>query len=304
MTTQTAAPIAALRAVTRRFGAQTALAGVDLQLAAGEVTALLGPNGAGKTTLAGVLTGRLKADAGTVTLFDEHPRAPHARARMGIMLQAAGLPESLTVAETVSLQASYFRRSPPLAETLARAGLGDLARRRNDKLSGGQKRRVQFAMAIAGKPDFLVLDEPTTGLDAEARRGLWAVVRDAAREGAGVLLTTHLMDEAEALADRIVVIANGRIRADGAPGAIRAATAGTTIIARTKLEAAALSALPHVTRARQNGGESVILTNHPRETLQAMFAADPNLTDFRVEAASLEDALADIVAKSQTERTA
>ena len=146
---------------------------------------------------------------------------------MGIMLQAGGLPETLTVAEAVDLHAGYFARRLPTAAVLEQAGLAALANRRCDRLSGGEARKVQFAMAIAGAPDLLVLDEPTTGFDPEARRAIWDVVRAKADAGAAVLLATHHMDEAEALADRIVVIANGGIIADGPPAAIKAQVAAT-----------------------------------------------------------------------------
>ena len=214
----TTSPIVArLEEVAKSYSGQSVLKGFDFALEAGSVVALLGPNGAGKSTVAGLITGRLAADAGAVNLFDRDPRDPESRARMGVMLQAAGLPEALTVAEAIDLHAGYFKRRLKTRDVLEQAGLSALAKRRCDKLSGGEQRRVHFALAIAGAPDFLVLDEPTTGFDPDSRRAMWRLVRDKADAGVAVLLATHHMDEADALADRIVVIADGRIIADGPP---------------------------------------------------------------------------------------
>ncbi|QHL90507.1 ATP-binding cassette domain-containing protein [Sphingomonas changnyeongensis] len=274
--------------------------GFDFALRAGSVTALLGPNGAGKSTVAGLITGRLTPDAGRVQLFGRDPRDQLARARMGIMLQSGGLPETLTVAEAITLQAGYYARRLPLADVLEQAGLTALAGRRCDRLSGGEQRRVQFALAIVGSPDLLVLDEPTTGFDPDARRALWQVVRAKADAGAAVLLATHYMDEAEALADRIVVIANGCIIADGPPAAIKAQVASTVLKLRTRLAADRFQPLPGVVRVEQVGADLAILTTRPRAALEAAFALDPALADFEVAGASLEDALTDLVAAART----
>lgn len=220
--------IASLEGATKAYTSHRVLDGFDFALEAGSVAALLGPNGAGKSTVAGLITGRLTPDEGKAHLFGLPPRDQLARARMGIMLQSGGLPETLTVAEAIDLHAGYFARRLPTSMVLEQAGLTALANRRCDRLSGGEARKVQFALAIAGSPDLLVLDEPTTGFDPESRRAMWQVVRAKADAGAAVLLATHHMDEAEALADRIVVIADGRILADGPPAAIKAQVAGVT----------------------------------------------------------------------------
>jgi ABC-2 type transport system ATP-binding protein len=294
-------PIAELKSVAKRFGKTEVLSGFDFALEAGSVVALLGPNGAGKSTVAGLVTGRLVPDAGEVSLFGRDPRDREARARMGVMLQSVGLPEALTVAEAIRLQAGYFKRRLSLQSILDQAGLTDLAARRCDKLSGGQQRRVQFALAIAGGPEFLVLDEPTTGFDPDARRAMWRTVRAKAEDGVGVLLATHHLDEAEALADRIVVIAGGRILADGPPAAIKAKVAGSTIRLRTGLSPDRLETLPAVTKVDLVGADAALLSTNARATLQALFAADPALTQFEVTPASLEDALADILANAEKE---
>jgi ABC-2 type transport system ATP-binding protein len=292
--------IAALEGATKAYGAHRVLEGFDFALEAGSVTALLGPNGAGKSTVAGLMTGRLRADAGTVHLFGCDPSAQLARARMGIMLQAGGLPETLTVAEAVDLHAGYFARRLPTTALLEQAGLTALASRRCDRLSGGEARKVQFAMAIAGSPDLLVLDEPTTGFDPESRRAMWDVVRAKADAGSAVLLATHHMDEAEALADRIVVIAGGRIIADGAPAAIKAQVAATAIRLRTRLPADRFRALPGVAKVETVGADLAVLTTAPRASLEAAFMIDPALQHFEVTGASLEDALANLVHAART----
>lgn len=293
-------PIAALDGVTKAYGAHRVLEGFDFALGAGTVTTLLGPNGAGKSTVAGLLTGRLQADSGQVSLFELDPADQRARARMGIMLQAGGLPDTLTVAEAVDLHAGYFGRRLQTNTVLEQAGLTALATRRCDRLSGGEARKVQFAMAIAGSPDLLVLDEPTTGFDPESRRALWDVVRAKADAGAAVLLATHHMDEAEALADRLVVIAGGRIIADGTPAAIKAQVAATAVRLCTRLPAERFRTLPGVVKVETVGADLSLLTTAPRASLEAAFALDPALAHFEVTGASLEEAIANLVSVNRS----
>ena len=201
---QRAPVLARLRAAGKRYGAVTALDGVDLELHGGEVLALLGANGAGKTTAIALLLGLLQADAGDAELSGLSPRSLHARRHAGIMLQSAALQDTLKVRELLDLTRSYYPDPRSVADCVALAGLDGLMERRYGKLSGGQQRRVQFALAICGRPRVLFLDEPTTGLDIEARRGLWRAIRELVAQGSGVLLTTHYLEEAEALADRVV----------------------------------------------------------------------------------------------------
>ncbi len=295
------AAIATLTKINKRMGSMLALDDFNLVIRPGEVTALLGPNGAGKSTAVGVLTGRLLADDGEVNVFGLDPKRPAARSRLGVMLQSASLPDVLTIRELVTLQSGYFVAPRPLDETLTLAGLSELADRRAGQLSGGQSRRLQFALAICGRPDLLILDEPTTGLDAEARRAVWNTVRDTADKGAAVLLTTHYLEEAEALADRIVVIAKGRIIADGTTETIRAQAAGSVIRCRTQIQAAALSALPCVSRAEQSGGEVRLLSSNPVATTKALLDRLDDCTDLRIEAASLEDALSSLTSSNLEE---
>ena len=296
--------IASLEGVSKAYAKHRVVDGFDFTLETGSVTALLGPNGAGKSTVAGLITGRLMADEGTVRLAGLDPRDQMARARMGIMLQAGGLPETLTVAEAIDLHACYYARRLPTDVVLEQAGLTALANRRCDRLSGGEARKVQFALAISGSPDLLVLDEPTTGFDPESRRAMWHVVRAKADAGAAVLLATHHMDEAEALADRIVVIADGRILADGPPAAIKAQVAATVLKLRTRMPMEQFRILPGVVKVETLGADMTILTTTPRATLEAAFAIDADLTDFEVTGASLEDALANLITANRTMKEA
>jgi ABC-2 type transport system ATP-binding protein len=286
--------IGRLDCISKKFGSQLVLDDVTMEIRAGEVIALLGPNGAGKTTTVGMLTGRLAPDRGTVELFGLDPLRPAARARMGVMLQSAGLPDVLTVQELVTLQSGYYRRPREVAATIALAGLDGLEARRAGRLSGGQQRRLLYALAICGKPDLLVLDEPTTGLDHEARRRLWTTVRSDADAGAAILLTTHYLEEADALADRIIVIDGGRIIADDAPERIKAKVAGSSIRCRTTLTDAALLCLPGVRSVGRNGAATTLLVADGAASVRALLGADPALSDLTITAASLEDALTNL----------
>lgn len=281
-------------AVSKTFGGHTVLDGINLKIRAGEVTALLGANGAGKTTTVGLLCGRLTPDSGKVDLFGLDPSRPLARARMGVMLQSAGLPDVLTVRELVTLQSGYYRHPRDVSETIALAGLEGLEKRPAGKLSGGQQRRLHYALAICGQPDLLVLDEPTAGLDHEARRHLWSTVREETSSGAAVLLTTHYLEEADALADRIVVIDEGRIIADDAPAGIKASAGGSTIRCRTTLANPLLAGLPGVRSVARNGAAATLLVADATIGARALLAADPSLADLTISAASLEEALANL----------
>lgn len=304
MQTDSGSTVAQLQCVSKSYGSQRVLNDFNFALEPGCVTALLGPNGAGKSTVAGLMTGRLAVDAGKVSLFGLEPRDRRARARMGIMLQSSGLPDVLTVREVIDLHASHFARRLTIDHVLEEAGLVELKNRRCGKLSGGEKRRVQFALAISGAPDLLVLDEPTTGFDPEARRAMWQLVRAKAEAGAAVLLATHHMDEAEALADRIVVIARGAVLADGPPAQIKAQVAGTVVRLRTRLPASRFGTLPDVVKFEERGADVAILTTSPRATLEAVFRIDPALQHFEVVNASLEDALENLVTSQNVQEAA
>ena len=211
--------------LVKRYGAFTAVHGISFEVAAGQVTALLGPNGAGKTSTIEILEGFLAPTSGTVRVLGANPRAGDRawRARIGLVLQSTSLDSQLTVAETLTLYGGLYPRPLRVSDVLDTIDLADDARTRIGALSGGQRRRVDLGIAIIGRPEMLFLDEPTAGLDPEARRRLWTVIEGLSADGATVLLTTHYMDEAQYLADRVIVLAEGRIAADATPAGLRAA---------------------------------------------------------------------------------
>jgi ABC-2 type transport system ATP-binding protein len=223
------APPAQLCGVSRQFGATLALNCVDLEIRPGEVAALLGPNGAGKTTLVRILLGLIRPTAGRAALFGLPPDAAAARRRVGVMLQVGRVPETLTVREHVHLFSSYYGTPQPVATTLAMAGVTRIAHRRFGDLSGGQRQRALFALAICGRPELLVLDEPTGGLDLEARRDFWQCVGGLIDRGTSVVLTTHDLEEAERVSSRIVILRGGRTVADGTSGQLIAASGASTL---------------------------------------------------------------------------
>ncbi len=198
-----------------------ALRGLDLTIGPGELVALLGANGAGKTTAVRTLLGLAKPTSGEVRVFGGDPRDARSRTRIGALLQISRVPETLHVREHIQLFSSYYPNPRPIDEVIAAAGLEGLEKRQFGKLSGGQQKRVLFALAICGNPDLLVLDEPTVGLDVEARRALWKQIRAFVGSGRSVLLTTHYLAEAEALANRVVVIHKGVVMAEGTPSEIK-----------------------------------------------------------------------------------
>ena len=207
--------VAELRGVHKRYRKAIALRGVDLQLHPGELVALLGPNGAGTTTAVGILLGQRRPDAGSARLFGRDPTLPATRRSVGVTPQEVGFPDNLTVTEVVGLVRVHYPHPAATSELLERFGLAEVAGRRAGGLSGGQQRRLAVALAFAGRPQAVVMDEPTTGLDVEARHRLWEVVRAFVADGGAVLLTTHYLEEAQALASRVVVIADGTIVAHG-----------------------------------------------------------------------------------------
>jgi ABC-2 type transport system ATP-binding protein len=217
-------PVAELHRVTKKYGTIEALCGIDLTIERGELLALLGPNGAGKTTAVRILLGLASADSGTAAVFGYAPASRQAKLRRGALLQVAKVPETLRVREHIELFSSYYPNPLPIAETIAAAGLKSVENRLFGDLSGGQKQRVLFALAICGNPELLFLDEPTIGLDVETRRALWGRIRDFVTNGGSVLLTTHYLEEADALANRVAVINQGRIVAEGTPAEIKGHT--------------------------------------------------------------------------------
>ena len=279
-----------LRGVTKRFRGITAVNGVDLRLEAGKVTALLGPNGAGKTTTVRLMLGLTRPTSGTVRLFGEDPTSPAARQRTGVMLQVANVPETLRVREHVHLFCSYYPSPLSVDATLAAAGISHLAGRKYGELSGGQRQRVHFALAICGNPDLLFLDEPTVGLDVESRRAFWQEVRALVSRGRAILLTTHYLEEADALADRVVVMNQGAIVADGAPHEMKRLAASRRIRCVTSLSVDRLQSMPGVASIRRDGATTELLTNDAERVTRDLLSADASLSGLEVTGAGLEEA--------------
>lgn len=288
---RSAGPIAAqLKGVSKNYGEVRALRDVSLDVHAGEVVSVLGPNGAGKTTAVKLLLGLAGANAGVVNVFGGDPRNPKNRLRTGAMLQVARVPETLRVKEHVDLFSSYYPKPLPLAETLEAAGLTEIANRKFGALSSGQKQRVLFALAICGDPDLIFLDEPTVGLDVEARRVLWEEIRKLVSRGKTVLLTTHYLQEADALADRVVVINKGEIIAEGTPAEIKSRTAGKQIRCVSSLPIASVCSIPGVLEVRADREGIVISTTVPDDVLRELFMRDSRLSRIEVISAGLEEA--------------
>ena len=282
--------IAELRGVTKKYGPVVALDDVTLGLEPGRVTALLGPNGAGKTSAVKLLIGLTQPTHGHVSLFGAEPRSREARQRTGVMLQISKVPETLTVREHVHLFSSYYPAPMRVAAAIAAADLGGVADRRYGTLSGGQRQRVQFALAICGNPDLLFLDEPTVGMDVESRRGFWQQIRLLAAQGRTIVLTTHYLEEADALADRIVMISRGTIVADGTPAQIKSRAASRRIRCVTSLPLTVVRGLPAVQSIRQDGAAIEILTSDAESVARELLVRDGRLSDLEVSGAGLEDA--------------
>jgi len=295
MTTDTAPPVL-VEHVTRRFGAVTALDDVSLRVDAGEIVGLLGPNGAGKTTLLSLLAGLRTPDEGTVRLFGRDPRDPASRTSLGTTPQETGLPETLKVREVVDFVAGHYTDPMPRAEVLARFGLTDLAERQTGALSGGQRRRLAVGLSLVGRPRLVLLDEPTTGLDVEARHVLWQALRDYHADGATVIVTSHYLEEIEALAERVVVVGDGHVLADDSLARVLDLVA----VRRVALTLPAggpddLVGLPGVQDAGTGnavaGGTRVTLVASDADAaVRALVGRGVPFTDLEVRGASLEEA--------------
>lgn len=298
--TQTRPVVARLTNASKSYGAVQALKQVNLEVRQGEILAVLGPNGAGKTTAVKLLLGLAAANHGSVSVFGGDPRNPDNRLRTGAMLQVARVPETLKVREHVALFSSYYPNPMPIADTLAAAGLTQLGNRKFGDLSGGQKQRVLFALAICGDPDLLFLDEATLGLDVEARRLLWDQIRSLASRGKAVLLTTHYLQEADALADRILVINRGEIIAEGTPSEIKACTAGRQIRCFTDLSIAQVRAISGVIDVKAEGDSLLIQTAVAEPVLRELLARDANVSGLEVTSAGLEEAFLALTTNSES----
>ena len=293
--------VVALAGVEHRFGKVVALAGFDLEVHPGEIVCLLGPNGAGKTTAVSLILGLLQAENGSVRVFGGRPGTLAARRATGAMVQVGAVPQTLKVREHLELASAWYGDPLLLASIVRQAGLEGLEERLFGKLSGGQQRRVLFAMAIAGAPRLLVLDEPTVALDVEARRALWSRVRELAASGTAVLLTTHDLAEAGELATRVVMIHAGKVVANGTPAEVAALVGQRRLRCRSRLDLAVVRAWPEVTGAESHLGRLTLTSTTPEAVLRRLLAADPNVSEIEVSGASLEDALVALTHDHRTE---
>ncbi|MHB1929368.1 MAG: ABC transporter ATP-binding protein [Acidimicrobiales bacterium] len=281
----------------RHTGASSAVRGVDLVVGPGETVALLGPNGAGKSTTIDLVLGLAQPDAGGVRVFGSTATEAVQAGRVGGMLQTGNLIDHLTVRELVSMVASHYPRPLPVQEVLELTATAELARRETTKLSGGQTQRVRFALALVGNPDLLVLDEPTAALDVEGRRDFWSVMRAVAGGGKTVVFATHYLEEADAYADRIVLLADGRVVADGTANVIRARVGGRTIRATLPgAELDGLRALPGVTGVDRRGDAVVLSCGDSDLALRRLLARFPAARDIEVRSAGLEEAFLELTA--------
>lgn len=283
----------------KRYGRVVALDHATFHVERGEMVALLGPNGAGKSTAVDLLLALRSPDAGHVAVLGGPPSAAVAAGRVGGMLQRGGLPADARVTELVDLVRRLYGSARSRAELLELADLGELGGRRVAQLSGGQAQRLRFALALAGRPELLFLDEPTVALDVEARRRFWAIVRAVAADGTTVLFATHYLDEADAYADRVVVLDRGRVAADGPPSTIRALGSARTVrctLERPDLER--LRALPGVVEAAAHGHDVTIRSTNADATVAALYASGQTVRDLQVTGAGLEDAMLALTSRS------
>jgi ABC-2 type transport system ATP-binding protein len=287
-----------LEGARKRYGAVEALRGVDLRIGPGEVVAMLGPNGAGKTTSISLMLGLRRPTDGRVRLFGLEPGDRRARSRTGVMLQESGVPGTLSVRELVDLFRAYYPRPLPTARAIGLAGLEDKADARVAQLSGGQRQRLYFALAVCGDPEVLFLDEPTVGMDVAARQAFLASMRDLAGAERTIVLTTHYLEEADALARRIVVIDHGVVIADAPPAAIKARMPSKRVRFRVTggLDGATLDGLP-VTALARDGDRVQLLSAEPETVLRELFRRGVALSDLEVVGADLEEAFLALTAR-------
>jgi ABC-2 type transport system ATP-binding protein len=284
------APVATFEAVNKRYGRVQALSHFHMDVCGGELVALLGPNGAGKTTAIKLLLGLARPSSGKLSVFGGDPALTETHIRVGAMLQVGRVPETLRVREHIDLFSSYYPKPLPIAETLAIAGLEDLRDRKFGVLSDGQKQRVLFALAICGDPDLLFLDEPTVGLDVEARHLLWQEIRNLLQRGKTIVLTTHYLEEADALANRIVVINKGSLIAQGTSAEIKMRSAGKRIRCVTQLPLDVIRKLPGVADVRADRDTTLIHTPQAEDVLRQLLQLDLEISSIEVNSAGLEEA--------------
>jgi len=279
-----------LSGLVKSYGDVRAVRGIDVSIAAGETVALLGPNGAGKSTTIDMLLGLLRPDAGSVTIFGLPPEQAIHQGSVGAMLQTGGLIRDLSVRELVTMIAGLYPKPLGVDETLDLSGIREIADQRTQKLSGGQTQRVRAAIALVSNPELLVLDEPTVAMDVEGRRDFWKTMRSFASRGKTVLFATHYLDEADAYADRAVLMAHGRVVADGPPNQIKAMVGTRTIRATVDAPLEELERLPGVSAADRRGEAVVLTCTDSDAAIRALLPAYPGARDIEIAGAGLEEA--------------
>ncbi|GAB3613055.1 ABC transporter ATP-binding protein [Humibacter ginsengisoli] len=307
-TPATETPAIRLQGLRKTFGAITAVDGLDLTIRSGEVVALLGPNGAGKSTTIDLALGLATPTAGTAELFGDSPRAAIETGRVGAMLQGGALLPDLTVRQAVALIAAAHRHPLSVAEALERAKCTKIARQKVSKLSGGQMQRARFAVAIVSNPDLMFLDEPTAAMDVEARRTFWQSMREFTDAGRTVVFATHYLDEADAYADRIVMMAGGRVVADGTPGEVKAVVSGRRIRASfdfvwTPTVEAELYELPGVRSVEHRGDVLSLVSDDSDAALRTLLSNHRDVHDIEVTAHSMDDAFLALTQAAETSGT-
>ena len=298
-----------LEGLTKTFsgpqGPIHAVRGIDLSIAAGETAAMLGPNGAGKSTTIDMMLGLAKPDSGTVSVFGRPPHDAVNDGLVGAMLQTGQLIRDLSVRELVTMMAGLYPDPMGVDDALALTGLKDITGQRTQKLSGGQTQRVRLAVAIVCNPDLLILDEPTVALDVEGRREFWSIMRDFASRGKTVLFATHYLEEADANADRVILMAHGRIVADGPTTEIKARVGRRTLRATLPgVDPAKLAELPGVASADRHGDAVILTCSDSDQTIRALLERYPEAKDIEIVGAGLEAAFLELTGEPDIDESA
>ena len=290
-----------LRNVTKRYGSVTAVKDLSLSIRSGEIVAFLGPNGAGKTTTIDMILGLARPDAGSVSVYGRAPVDAIARGDVSAVMQSGGLLKDFTVRETVAYTASLYADAQPVADVLARAGITAIADQRVGKCSGGQQQRLRFAMSLLSNPRLLLLDEPTAGMDVEGRREFWASIRTDATRGRTVMFATHYLEEADAYADRIVLVRQGEIVADGTTADVKSMASGRSVRATLpQADRDAIVAMRGVTSVELRG-DTVIIACTDSDAVARHLLTETTATNLEISANSLEAAFVTLTADAEVE---
>jgi ABC-2 type transport system ATP-binding protein len=285
------------------FGSVHAVQGIDLEIRSGEIVAVLGPNGAGKTTTIDMILGLSEPTAGSVTVFGQSPRSAISHGLVAAVMQTAGLLKDISVRETLELTGSLFVHHASVDSVMERAGITDIGDRRVNKCSGGQQQRLRFAMALLSDPELLILDEPTTGMDVAGRRDFWAAIRQDASRGRTILFATHYLEEADEYADRIILVRQGRIVADGTAGQIKAMAAGRTVRATIPgITTAQLQAIPSADSVELRG-ETVLIHSKDSDAVARFLLTTTDAHDLEIESRGIEDAFIALTSDDTSDAT-